>query len=156
MHCKCSCRSPPEYPHSSGGCNGSTWNRRRWILRLHPASTRLLTHPTALRTPAEVPCKNVQVFWASHGTFGVMGLFFCECLHTLGLPQESICFKKCWYRRYFRFLTLPAVSCPCLRIPCRNVGTNGCANTAKLQPDGVWRTRTQRFVWMCTDDHGDS
>jgi len=74
----------------------------------------------------------------------------------LGLPQESICFKKCWYRRSFRFLTLPAVSCPCLRIPCRNVGTDGCANTAKLQPDGVWRTRTQRFVWMCTDDHGDS
>ena len=58
LHCKCCCRSPPEYPHSSGGCNGSTWNRRRWILRLHPASTRLLTHPTALRTPAEVPCKN--------------------------------------------------------------------------------------------------
>ena len=42
--------------------------------------------------------------------FGVMGLFFCECLHTLGLPQESICCKKCWYRRSFRFLTLPAVS----------------------------------------------
>ena len=65
---------PPEYLHSSGGCNGSTWNRRRWILRLHPASTRLLTHPTALRTPAEVPCINVSVLgkswniW-SHGPF---------------------------------------------------------------------------------------